>query len=76
MKIKVDKEEYEHLLERVEDLEKDGFDLERRLRLYVDNYFKRKCEVVMIKRDKNMIIGELRKQAIDNIFKDYEEDKS
>lgn len=83
MKIKVDKDEYEQLLARVEHLEQDDAnswkrfrDLEYRLRQYVDSYFERKCQMVMIKRDKDQIIAELRKQAIDNIFKDYEKDKS
>ena len=83
MKIKVDKEEYEQLLARVEKLERDNasswekfIDAERRIRQMVrdsmENYFTDKCRVVMIKRDKDAIVAELRSQAMDNIFKGEE----
>lgn len=85
MKIKVDKKEYEQLLARVEELERDNanswekfFDSERRLRQEfrdsLESYFTDKCQVVMIKRDKDEIVAELRKQAMDNIFKKQEKE--
>ena len=81
MKIKVDKEEYERLLERVESLEEilnhdREFMFENwrwtRESLYemMKDYFKSQCISVMVKRDKDMIIGEVRKNAMDNLFKE------
>lgn len=77
MKIKVDKNEYEHLLERVAYLERDkyhttSFEREITIRLYdaMDDYFKQKAQVILIKRDKEEIIGEIRKRALDNIFRE------
>lgn len=83
MKIKVDKKEYEQLLvraeqlsARVEHLERYNANslerfrwLEKEFRDYIENYFTDRCRVVMMKRDKDEIIAELRSQAIDNIFK-------
>lgn len=85
MKIKVDKKEYKQLLARVEQLERDNanswekfFDAERRLREELwdsmESYFVNKCQVVMMKRDKDKIAAELRSRAINNIFKESEEE--
>ena len=85
MKIKVDKKEYKQLLARVEQLERDNanswekfFDAERRLREELwdsmEGYFVNKCQVVMMKRDKDKIAAELRSRAINNIFKESEEE--
>lgn len=84
MKIKVDKEEYERLLEKVDYLEEEirhtrehMFENWRwtRMSLYemMEDYFKSQCISVMIKRDKDMVIGEVRKNAMDNLFKEGEE---
>lgn len=77
MKIKVDKTAYEQLLARVEQLEQYNADslerfhwLEREFRNYIESYFTDKCRVVMMKRDKNEIVAELRSQVMDNIFKE------
>lgn len=83
MKIKVDKKEYELLLERVKKLEEkvrdENFDLfenwkwtQESLLKMMEDYFSSQCINVMVKRDKNMIVGEVRKQAMDNIFKEKE----
>lgn len=83
MKIKVDKEEYEFLLKRVDDLEKKINELREhmfenwrwtRKSLYkmMEDYFKSQCISVMVKRDKDQIIGEIRKNAMDNLFKEQE----
>lgn len=83
MKIKVDKKEYEALLERVKKLEgkvqDESFDLFEnwkwtRETLYkmMEDYFKNQCITAIVKRDKDEIIGEVRRQAIDNIFKEKE----
>ena len=81
MKIKVDKEEYELLLKRVEQLEEQlwqqTWDLfenwkwtkESVLKM-MEDYFSSQCVNVIVKRDKNMIVGEVRKQAMDNLFKE------
>lgn len=80
MKIKVDKEEHEFLLKRVDDLEKKINELREHMfenwrwtreSLYkmMEDYFKSQCISVMVKRDKDMIVGEVKKQAIDNLFK-------
>lgn len=81
MKIKVDKEEYEGLLERVRILERkniENWDYMRenwmwtRESLYkmMEDYFKSQCIIVVTERDKNKIIAEVRKQAMDNLFKE------
>lgn len=81
MKIKVDKEEYERLLEKVNDLEdrlnrehESMFENWRWTREYLykmmEDYFKTQCISVMVKRDKDTIIGEVRKNAMDNLFKE------
>ena len=81
MKIKVDKKEYEELLERVKKLEQENSDISielidtaRRLRQQfrdsIESYFVNKCQVVMMKRDKDEIVAELRSRAMSNIFKE------
>lgn len=83
MKIKVDKEEYERLLERVAKLEEEIRDEKfsvfenwkwTRETLYkmMEDYFKSQCMSVMVKRDKDIIIGEVRKNAMDNLFKEVD----
>ena len=81
MKIKVDKKEYERLLERVDYLEerlvRDRDSIYNNWKwtreyLYkmMEDYFKSQCISVMVKRDKDMVIGEVRKNAMDNLFKE------
>lgn len=83
MKIKVDKKEYERLLERVDYLEerlvRDRDSIYNNWKwtreyLYkmMEDYFKSQCISVMVKRDKDMVIGEVRKNAMDNLFKEGE----
>ena len=79
MKIKVDKEEYERLLKRVEELEKyraeewERFgELVNNLQRRMEDFFENKCMAVMVKRDKDMILAEVRKNAMDNLFKEKE----
>ena len=85
MTIKVDKEEYERLLERVDYLEerlvRDRDSIYNnwkwtREALYkmMEDYFKSECISVMVKRDKDIIIGEVRKNAMDNLFKEAKND--
>ena len=40
----------------------------------MEDYFKSQCISVMVKRDKDMVIGEVRKNAMDNLFKEGEDD--
>lgn len=77
MKIKVDKEEYERLLKRVEELEKYRAEewerfggLVNNLQRHMEDFFEHKCMTVMVKRDKDMILAEVRKNAMDNLFKE------
>lgn len=79
MKVKVDKKEYEDLLKRVETLEKGREkDWERLMQVdagleqRMEDFFKYSCMTVMLKRDKNEIIAEVREQAMDNLFKEGE----
>lgn len=83
MKIKVDRKEYERLLERVDYLEerlvRDRDSIYNNWKwtreyLYkmMEDYFKSQCISVMVKRDKDMVIGEVRKNAMDNLFKEGE----
>lgn len=80
MKIKVDKDEYEALKEQVEELKKDvdfihthfGTVLDD-IRDNINNYFDGKARVVLIKRDKEKIIGEIRAKMVDNILNNVEE---
>lgn len=76
MKIKVDKKEYEDLLTRVKVLEEDRAEnwkrfmwLEKRLQEYMEDFFKHKCMTVVIRRDKNEVVAEVRR-AMDNLFKE------
>ena len=81
MKIKVDKEEYKALLKRVERLEskvnEEDFTLyenwrwtREALEELMEHYFSNRCMTVVMKRDKNEIIAEIRKQAMNNLFKE------
>lgn len=81
MKIKVDKDEYELLLERVTKLEEEirdeNFSLFEnwkwtRETLYdmMKHYFNNRARTILIKRDKDKIVGELRALALDNLFKE------
>ena len=76
MKVKVDKEEYERLIERVRALEKhreaewEHFRrLENHLQMYMEDFFEKKCKTVIVKRDRDMILAEVRKNVLDNMFK-------
>ena len=84
MRIKVDKKEYELLLERVKALEgkiqDENFSLFEnwkftRETLYdmMKSYFETQCITTIVKRDKEQIIGELKKRTMDNLFKGGEE---
>lgn len=81
MKVRVDKEEYKRLLEKVDYLEEklnhdreSMFENWRWTREYLykmmEDYFKSQCISVMVKRDKDMVVGEVRKNAMDNLFKE------
>lgn len=77
MKIKVDKEEYERLLKRVEELEKYRAEewerfggLVNNLQRRMEDFFEHKCMTVMVKRDKDMILAEVRKNVMDSLFKE------
>lgn len=77
MKIRVDKEQYERLLKRVEELEEYRKAEEERfvwltnnLQRHMEDFFNHKCMTVIVKRDKNMIMAEVRKNAMDNLFKE------
>ena len=83
MKIKVDKKEYEDLLKRVEALEKavddeTGYIFENwkitRDGLYsmMRDFFETQCIVTLVKRNREEIIGEVKKRVMDNIFKEEE----
>ena len=83
MKIKVDKDEYESLLKRVDALEESNkfqslhiSDLIESQYKRMDAYFAEKTKVVLIKRDKEKIIGELRTQAMDNIFREKADEEA
>lgn len=77
MKIKVDENEWEELKKRVESLESShSFDrdyhlyLQKHLEELMEDFFRAKVQTYMVKRDKDMIIAELKSKAIDNIFKE------
>ena len=77
MKIKVDAAEWEKLLERVDELESHCNGEARRyyqamnaLDERMEAFFRHKTEVVMLKRDKEKIVAELKSKAVDNIFKE------
>lgn len=79
MKIKVDENEWEELKKRVEYLESsNSFDTQYHIYLrdhlqdMMEDFFRNKVQTYMVKRDKDMIIAELKSQAIDNIFKEEE----
>lgn len=79
MKIKVDENEWEELKKRVEYLESsNSFDTQYHtylldhLQEMMEDFFRNKVHTYMVKRDKDMIIAELKSKAIDNIFKEEE----
>lgn len=83
MKIKVDKEEYERLLQRVERLEEDvehtceymfkNWSWTREeLGKMMEDYFSSRCMTIVMKRDKKEIIAEVRKRIMDNLLKEKE----
>ena len=79
MKIKVDKEEYERLLKRVAELERYRAEewerfggLVNNLQRRMEDFFEKKCMTVMVKRDRDMIVAEVRKNVMDNLFKEKE----
>ncbi len=74
------RKEIEELRDLVETLEQQQQALEKRctefyrgLKLYVresvDRYFEENCRVVMLKRDKNEMIAQIEKRAMDNLFR-------
>lgn len=77
MKIKVDENEWKELKERVEYLESSN-SLDTQYHIYLrdhlqdmmEDFFRNKVQTYMVKRDKDMIIAELKSKAIDNIFKE------
>lgn len=78
MKIKVDKKEYEDLLKRVKYLEENRAEdwkrfmwLEEGLQKRMEDFFEYKCMTVILKRDKNEVVAEVRR-AMDNLFKEEE----
>lgn len=75
--MKISKKDYERLLFRITKLElaqdnalKDFALMTKELQERIDNYFKYKCEAIIIKRDKDMIVGELRDTIMNNLFKE------
>lgn len=79
MKIKVDRKEYEDLLRRVKKLEEDrDFYKKYLIRVYngleerMEDFFKHKCMTVMLKRDKNEVVAEVRRAIEHNLFKEEE----
>lgn len=84
MKVKVDEKEYLDLIKRVDRLERavedrTGFIFhsweltDERLHRMMEQYFDNRTRTILLRRDKDKIIGELRKVAMDNIFKEIEE---
>lgn len=75
--MKISKKEYENLLLRVANLElaqdeaaKDFALIIKELQERIDNYFKYKCNAIIIKRDRDMIVGEIRDNIMKNLFKE------
>lgn len=75
--MRISKKEYESLLFRITRLElaqdkaaKDFTLMTKELQERIDNYFKYKCEAIIIKRDKDMIMGEVRDNIMNNLFKE------
>lgn len=73
----ISKKEYENLLARVTKLElaqdkatKDFILLTKELQERIDNYFRYKCDAIIIKRDRDMIVGEIRGNIMKNLFKE------
>ncbi len=40
------------------------------LQSYLEDFFKHKCMTVIVKRDRDMIAAEVRKNMMDNLFKE------
>ena len=79
MKVKVDEEEYKRLIKRVEELEKyraaewERFGgLVNNLQRRMEDFFEHKCMTVMVKRDRDMVVAEIRKNVMDSLFKEGE----
>lgn len=83
MKIKVDEKQYLDLIKRVDRLERTiedrtGFIFHsweltnERLYSMMEQYFDNRTRTILLRRDKDKIIGELRKVAMDNLFKEEE----
>lgn len=77
MKIKVDKKEYEDLLKRVKYLEEERVAdlkhfiwLEEGLQKRMEDFFKYKCMTVILRRDRNEVVAEVRKKVMDNLFEE------
>lgn len=79
MKVKVDEKEYLDLIKKVDRLERavedrEGFIFrsweltEERLYRMMEQYFDNRTRDILFRRDRDKIIGELKKVAIDNIF--------
>ena len=80
MKIKVDKDEWDGLLERVsalEDSDRSNWQYHRylvdNLQEMMESYFRNKVQTYIVKRDKEMIIAELKEEAMNNLFKEEDE---
>ena len=66
-----------NLLNRVKELEeyRDGnyncyARIMNNLEKYMEDFFEHKCMTVMVKRDRDMISAEVRKNIMDNLFKE------
>lgn len=81
MRVKVDEKEYLNLIKRVDRLEQEiedrtGFIFQsweltdERLYNMMEHYFDNRTKVILLQRDKDKIMGELREIAMDNIFKE------
>ena len=86
MKVKVDEKEYLDLIKRVERLERaiedrQGFIFrsweitEERLYRMMEQYFDNRTRDILFRRDRDKIIGELRKVAMNNIFKEVKNEQ-
>ena len=83
MKVKVDEEEYLKLIKRVDRLEQAVEDrtgyifhswhlANERLYRMMEQYFDSRTRTILLHRDKDKIVGELRQQVMNNIFKEEE----
>lgn len=78
--MRISKKEYESLLAKVAKLElaqdkatKDFILLTKELQERIDNYIKYKCSAIIIKRDRDMIVGEIRDNIMKNLFKEEQD---